>query len=104
MKLKLASRCWTVRHRTLGGLGRTWNGNGLPTTDKILGAELRKRRIDFIRPFLEEGFVIDRDVRDQISGWLGLGMQHFDCTDAKCGTEQHREREFQLHLIFLLWM
>jgi hypothetical protein len=48
MKLKLASRCWSVRHRTLGGLGRTWNGNGLPTTGKILGAELCKCWIDFI--------------------------------------------------------
>ena len=60
--------------RPLRRLARTWNGNGLPTTGKILGAELRKRWIDFIRPFLEERLVIDRDVGDQISGRLGLGV------------------------------
>lgn len=62
--------------RPLGGLGRTWNGDSLPTTDKVLGAELRKGWIDFICPLLEEGLVVDRDVRDQISGWLGLGVLH----------------------------
>jgi hypothetical protein len=52
--------------RPLGRLARTWNGNGLPTTDKILGAELCKRWIDFIRPFLEEGFVSSLTVMSEI--------------------------------------
>src|SRR5215831_7776306 len=71
------------QNRSLGRLARTWNGNGLPTTNKILGAELRKRWIDFIGPFLEERVVIDRDVSDQIGGWLGLSVQHFDRADSK---------------------